>query len=297
MRIRMSLRQSMAAAVSVGAMLVASSSAMAAAPTGDFVNFKYCPYTNTAVQSCLYSSSTSGSFKLGNATVPLTASRPVILQGAFSTDDNPPYPTTFFNAVGADSLVRTPLDVPGGLIGLVSTGGWSGALIDLFNAAVRSVNGVTATAETVGAIRFDQLALLTGSGAVVTLPIRVHLENPFLGPSCYIGSSSTPITLRLTVGTTSPPAGVTPLTGSPGVLTSNENNGNTVGTYNGIKLVDNTFSVPAASNCGYLLLDKLLITAGVNLREGLPSAAGRNSAILQGNTQFGDRAATAASVR
>ena len=65
----MSLRSLAIAAVCAGAMAIAPS-AMAAAPSGIYAPFKYCPYTNTAVQSCLVSNSTSGSFKLGNATVP-----------------------------------------------------------------------------------------------------------------------------------------------------------------------------------------------------------------------------------
>ena len=46
---RMSLRPLVAAAVMAGALGVSASSASAAAPTGDYVNFKNCPYTNTAV--------------------------------------------------------------------------------------------------------------------------------------------------------------------------------------------------------------------------------------------------------
>ena len=69
---RMSLRPLVAAAVMAGALGVSASSASAAAPTGDYVNFKYCPYTNTAVQTCMYSKVTSGSFTLGNASVPIT---------------------------------------------------------------------------------------------------------------------------------------------------------------------------------------------------------------------------------
>jgi hypothetical protein len=293
MRIRKSLRPLLvAAAVSVGA-LAASTSAMAAAPTGDYADFKYCPYTNTAVQSCLYSKSTSGSFTLGNATVPLSATSPSILQGGFSFNDDAT--TTWFNAVGADTLVKTPMKVPGGLLGLVSTGGFTGWLIDAFNAAVAAGNDVYATAELVGPVKFNFLNFLIAQGTAVELPIRVHLENPFLGPSCYIGSSSNPVRLKLTTGTTAPPAGTAPLTGSTGSTTTNSDG--TVATVTNVKLVDNTFSVPAASNCGYLPLDKILITLAVNAKEGLPAAAGKNSAILIGTNKQGDRAAVQASVQ
>lgn len=293
MRIKMSVKPLIAAAVVVGA-LAMSSSAMASAPTGIWAPFKYCPYQNTAITSCILSTSTSGSFTLGNTSVPITASTPVTLQGAFRFNDDGS--STWYDAAnGGQSLPPQPLKVPGGLIGLVSTGGWSGVLIDLFNAAVAAGNDVYATAEQAGPIRFDYLAFLLQSGPTVTLPIKIHLTNPFLGPSCYIGSNSNPITLNLTDGTTSPPAPNTPITGAEGTTTTDPT-GNLV-TQSGVKLVDNSFSVPAASNCGYLLLDKLLITAGVNLREGFPSAAGRNSAILQGTILQGGGDNVAASVR
>ena len=287
MRIRMSLKPMVAAVVAVGA-LAMSSSAMAAAPTGDYAPFKYCPYTNTSAFACLVSTSTAGSIKLGNATVPLSAATPIKLQGAVGFVGSG---TVWYNAVGADTLSKTKLKVPGGLIGLVNTGGWSGILIDLFNAAVAAGNDVYATAELAGPVQINFLNYLLGlNGPTITLPIKVHLENPFLGSGCYIGSEAHPVTLALTVGTTS---GTPPLVGSTGDKSSNADG--TVLTSTNVKLVDNTFSVPGASNCGFLPLDKLLITAAVNLKEGLPAATG-NSATLQGSLQQGDRAAVQASV-
>jgi len=214
-----SLRSVAAVAVGVVASLGFAGSAVAAAPTGDYADFKYCPYTNTSVVSCVYSKTTSGSFKLGNATVPITAATPVILQGGVG--ENPDGSTPFYNAVGADTLSKTPLKVPGGLIGLVDTGGFTGFLISLFNAAVASVNDVYATAELVGPVQFNLGNILGQTGTAVGLPVRVHLENPFLGSSCYIGSSSNPVRLNLTTGTTSPPPPNTPITGSPGTLSFN----------------------------------------------------------------------------
>jgi hypothetical protein len=290
---RMSLKPLLAAVALAGVLGVSASSASAAAPTGDYVNFKNCPYTNTAVDSCLYSKVTSGSFKLGNANVPITAATPVIFQGGFAVDPNT-FLTTFYPAVGADSLVKQPIKVPGGLIGLVDTGGFSGFLISLFNAAVASVNDVYATAELAGSAKFDYFNFIVGAGTTLELPVRIHLENPFLGSNCYIGSSTTPVRLKLTVGTTAPPPPNTPISGTVGTIS--QNTGGTVTTATGASLVDNSFSVPAASNCGYLLPDMLLITAAVNLKEGLPSAAGKNTAIMQGLVSNGTRTAVQASV-
>lgn len=292
MRINMSFRPVAAAAVVVGALAMSSSAAQAATPTGAYADFKNCPYTNTAVLSCLSSKNTSGTIKLGNASVPI-APKTVTLQGGFTVGDTG---TTWFNAVGADTLVKTPLKVPGGLIGLVNTGGFSGVLIDLFNAAVAAGNDVYATAELAGPVQFNYINLLLELNApAVTLPIKVHLENPFLGSGCYIGSNSNPITLNLTSGTTSPPAGVTPLVGSRGTLSSTPDG--YIVTAVGAKLVDNTFAAPAATNCGFTFLDKPVITAAVNLKEGLPAPAGVNSAVMQGTSKIADRAQVQASAQ
>jgi hypothetical protein len=261
-----------------------SSTAMAAGPTGELAQFKYCPYQNTAVSTCIKALTTSGSFKLGTASVPITST--ITLQGGLSFDPGTGT-TTFVNAAnGGTTLSATPLNVPGGLLGLVNPGGFFGLLEQAFENAVSSANGVTATAELVGPVGFNFSAYVSASGAAITLPIRVHLENPFLGPSCYVGSAGSPITLRLTTGTTTPPAGVTPLTGSLGTFQVSPSG--LVSTAVGNKLVDNTFTVPAASNCGFLPLDKLLITAAVNLKEGFPSGTGKNAAILQGDTLLTD---------
>jgi hypothetical protein len=283
----------LSAAVSAVA-LCASGSAMAAGPTGEYAQFKNCPYTNPAVEVCVYSRTTSGSFKLGNASVPITASTPIYLQGGAGSSDVDGN-SVFYNAVGTDTLSKTKLKVPGGLVGLVNTGGWSGILIDLFNAAVASVNDVYATAELVGPVKFNAPNFLSGANdTAIELPVRVHLENPFLGSNCYIGSSGNPVRLKLRTGTTSPPPPNTPITGSPGTLSITGGGG--IINFADDKLVDNSFAAPAATNCGYLLLDRLIITAAVNLKEGLPAAAGKNTAILQGDNHIGITSAVLASI-
>lgn len=284
-----SLRPLAAAVMAVGVAALSASSAVASAPTGEFAQFKYCPYQNAAVNQCVLSTTTSGSFKLGNATVPIN--KTLTFQGGISVDGDTGASVFYDAANGGTTLSRTGLDVPGGLLGLVNPGGFFGILEQAFENAVRSANGVTATAELVGPAQFNLLPFLTNSGTAVVLPIRVHLENPFLGPNCYIGSASRPVTLRLTTGSTST---TPPLVGSGGTPSTTPDG--LVATETGVKLVDNTFSVPAASDCGYLPLDKLLITAAVNAREGLPAASG-NVAILQGTSQLGDADGVRASVR
>jgi hypothetical protein len=286
------LRPLAIAAATVGVSALTAGSALAAGPTGDSADFSHCPYTNPSVQSCIHSLTTSGSFKLGNTVVPVTA--PITFQGGYSFDFAT-LTTTFYPAVGADTLSKTPLNVPGGLLGLVNPGGFGGILEQVFEHAISFANGVTATAELVGPAHFDFWHTIISTGPSVTLPVRVHLQNTFLGPDCYVGSSAHPITLNLTEGTTSPPAGVAPMTGFGGVHSSGTIDP-TVNIATGVNIVDNTFSVPAASGCGFTFLDKPLITAAVNLKEGFPSAVGVSSASLIGTTKLGSSAGTAASV-
>lgn len=277
------LVRSLVATVAAGVATVGIAGTAVAAPTGQYADFNGCPYSNPNVQTCVFSKTTSGSIKLGNNTVPITSSTPIYLRGGVR--ENGDGTQTWYNAVnGVPTLSPTKLKVPGGLIGLVSTGGFTGFLIDVFNAAVADVNDVYATAELVGGVRFNFNNTLSQTGEGVYLPVRIKLENPFLGDGCYIGSSSNPVQLSLTTGTTAPPPPNTPITGARGTVTQNSDF--TIITVDGVKLVNNSLAVPAATNCGYLPLDKLLITAGVNAKTGLPSAAGKNHAILQGITKI-----------
>ena len=275
-----------------GATLVAASAASAAGPTGDYVDFAHCPYTNTDVTTCLYSQTTSGSFKLGNANVPINQT--ILLQGGFrrvGTTAN----YQFYNAVGADTLQKVPLEVPGGLTGLVDRDAIRAIplLGPIFDAAVNAVNGVTATAELVGPVGFSFANFNLQSGTAISLPIRIHLENPFLGSTCYIGSSSNPVTLNLTTGTTAPPAPNTPITGTSGVT---ELLPGGITKKSALSLVDNAFAAPGASDCGPWGF-QWAVTPIVNLKEGLPAAAGKNTAIQTGNLKLAGAAAVRNSVQ
>ena len=273
---RMRLKQmglSLAAASAVSLALAASANA---APTGDYAQFAHCPVANPVVVSCLYSEVTSGSFKLGTSTVPIN--KKIVLQGGFFID--PSFNATIIDAVGADTLSKTGLDVPGGLLGIMQGSGFTGVLLAAFEAAVHSANGVTATAELVAPAQINLLNFIIQSGSALTMPVRIHLENPFLGSNCYIGSSTTPVNLTMTTGTTAPPGPNTPISGSTGNTGTSPDGGITQVT--NFKLVNNSFSVPAASGCGYWPFVSL-ITAAVNLKEGLPAASGTNTAIFNGN--------------
>jgi len=114
----------------------------------------------------------------------------------------------------------------------------------------------------------------------------VHLENPFLGSSCYVGSDSSPIVIPLTTGTSGS------LHGTAGTFSAN--GGFTLLTFAGTRLVDQTFSAPGATGCGGPV-GELLIDPILNAMVGLPSGTGKNSATLEGQTQDAASSAVRAS--
>ena len=254
----------LAALTAVCALLVAATSASAAEKLNkaDFARFINCPIE--VAKGCTYGETLSGEFKMGSKQVPITT--PVILQGGLAylgTETLPLIPPRF----GAEAMSKSAQTIPGGLTGLTELIGGE----------------VKATAEIAGSpsdVLITAVFLGFGHDTAVQLPIKVHLENPILGEDCYIGSDADPIVLHLTDGTTKPPAGTEPISGKIG-----KNEGRDKGrllTFIENTLVDNTFPVPAATGCGSGLLEPV-ITAAVNLDAGLPAAAGKNVAILNGN--------------
>jgi len=119
------------------------------------------------------------------------------------------------------------------------------------------------------------------------MPLKVKLEHPLLGRRCYIGSDGDPIALDLTTGTTAPPPPNQPITGRiPGFAADPEDPRVFLVT-DGV-LVDNAFRAPGARGCGpHGVLNRVVERAAA-----LPSAAGRNTAILA----FGARSTTQAAV-
>jgi hypothetical protein len=265
-----------------------SSAASAAphSPTGEYVQFADCPLSNPAVTSCIYSLSTSGSFTLGAKTVPIK--NPVTLQGGLKVDE-----TTgglaFVGAEDGNTLSKTPQPVPGGLLGITAPSWWPSILRNFFNEVVinQGATGVNATVELAAPasqIKLDLGALLSASGPGLTLPVKIKLDNAFLGSNCYVGSNSNPVKIEFTSGTTSPPPPNTPITGNPGTLSFN--GAGTITTLSGGRLVNNTFAAPGANGCGGLF--SFLVDPFVNSIVGLPAASGRNTAILEGKIQLAE---------
>jgi hypothetical protein len=252
--------------------------------TGEFTKFQNCPYTNEEVRRCLYSVTNGGEVLLGTKKVPIE--KEVILQGGYGKpnfeEENPEFLVAkFFAATNGITLSKAAQNVPGGLLGIVpeeKSPALVKALIKFF--FENKITGVTSTlelAKPASDIRISENHLAEGEGVALKLPVKVHLENPFLGKNCYVGSSTSPITLQLTSGVTSPPKGTTPITGKVGEVEFLEEA--RILRLNGNELADNAWSAPAASGCGGII--SFLVTPIINGQIGLPSAAGKNTAILK----------------
>lgn len=274
-----------AAVLAAVMMLPASALAAPHSPTGVYARFNDCKLSNPNVDVCLYAESSAGSFTIGKKAVPIK--KPVVLQGGIEAHGEIFGPLTFVGAEDGNSLTKVPQPVPGGLLGVTAPTWWPLFLQELFNETINNgFTGVNATVELAGApstVKLSALNILTASGIGLAMPVKVKLDNPFLGSSCYIGSNSSPIQLKMTTGTTSPPPPNTPISGNPGEF-GGEGEGTIVVLKNN-KLVDNSFAAPGANGCGGLF--SFLIDPFVNSIVGVPSPAGTNTAILEGTTWMG----------
>jgi hypothetical protein len=264
------------AVVALGALLVAPG---ASAHTGEYAKFNYCPSTNKAVWKCLNSVTKSGSVVLGKKTVPIV--NPVTLQGGigFEKEDET---SAFFAATNGITLSKAPQPVPGGLSGLVNCKEISNSIERaacevVFENGLTGVNSTLELARPASEIVVSQNALAGELGVALKLPVKVHLENPLLGSTCYIGSSSAPLIWNLTTGETKPPAGTAPIHGARGTLSFIEEE--EIAKFTGNKLVDNAWSAPGATGCGGFLVEYILDPI-INASVGVPSAAGKNVATL-----------------
>jgi hypothetical protein len=231
----------------------------------------------------------SGEVVLGSKTVPIV--NPVTLQGGLGVQEEGFAP--FVAATNGVTLSKTPQPVPGGLAGLVNCKEIKNVLLRLSCEAVleNGVTGVNSTLELArpaSEIVVSENNLAAEEGVALKLPVKVHLENPFLGSSCYVGSSGSPMIWNLTTGTTAPPGPNEPITGNTGFIDFLEEGRIAFGEE--IVLVDNAWSAPGVSGCGGPLVE-LLLNPVVNVSAGLPAKAGKNTAILDNVAFFGSAAA------
>ena len=286
MRGTMCERKSLSSSMRTLLILAALTASVSVAPatktwagvTGDTSEFSLCPTDFNPPPNeqllCSHSETTGGQLTIGNSIVTISNNPDTVDLGAYSNSG--------LGIFGVEVIV-TPTNgkvfggpaqvVPGGLLGL------TGQLAPL-SKPLDPINQVTSSLELAGpatpATVVDPTAtnaFFCGAGpiaacfdgpnpmSVVTVPVKVHLHNLVLGPNCYIGSNAHPIVLNLTETANSAP--VTSGVGNAIVVT-------------GIEVADDTFAVPGASGCGLLgLLDPVL-----NLKVGLPSPSGKNSALI-----------------
>jgi hypothetical protein len=288
---------------------LASASPAMAEPKGIFNIFKECPTEVPGVTLCSIDYTTGGEVKIGNTGVPI--SKTITQQGGFLPTGNPENEREFFAipAKNGESLSKTALNVPGGLLDFIKCEEIKGyGPVEVFFRELckytfeYGVTEVTATTELVAneknPVIYNEEAAGSEEGTALTLPVRVHLKNALLGNSCYVGAESEPIELHLTTGETSPPAGVKPLHGTSGKASNESEKGLLVLHVKGSSEVDNTFAAPKAYGCGEADILGIKITGWLNFlvegKLGIPNknTKGENFAIFNGESAF----ATAAHV-
>jgi hypothetical protein len=273
--------------VSTAFALVGLSSLMFAgaadAHSGNWARFNSCPSTTAGVFKCLQSVTNGGKIVLGKKTVPIV--KPVTLQGGVGRgeENEEVFYERFYAASNGETLSKTPQPVPGGLSGLVNCKQvslfWLRSSCEaIFENGLTGVNATLELARPASEIVVSEESLGGRFGTALKLPVKVHLENPLLGSTCYIGSSSSPIIWNLTTGTTSPPAPNAPLSGTSGQLEFIE--GSQIAVFSKVGLVDNAWSAPGATGCGGFLVEYILDPI-INASVGVPSAAGTNTAALE----------------
>jgi hypothetical protein len=262
--------------------------------TGNYTKFAQCPYPNLEVKKCILSVTESGEVVLGSKKVPIV--NPVTLQGGYGAateEKEGAFFAKFYAATNGITLSKTPQPVPGGLAGIVNCKEIKDFFLRIscevtFENGLTGLNSTLELAKPASDIRVSENNLAGETGTALQMPVKFHLENPFLGSSCYVGSSSNPIIWNLTSGTTSPPPPNTPITGSAGEIEFLEEGRILLAKNN--KLVDNAWAAPGVNGCGGFLVE-LLLNPIINSASGLPAAAGKNTAILKGTLNVASAAA------
>ncbi len=259
----------------------AFASSAAAKLTGNYTKFAQCPYKNPEAFKCIYSTTVGGEVVLGSKKVPIV--NPAVLQGAFTEFDEKGF-AKFVDATNGITLSKAPQPVPGGLAGLVNCKEISNLILRAtceltFENGLTGVNSTLELARPTNEILISENNLGGEIGTALKLPIKIRLENPLLGESCYVGSSSSPIIWNLTSGTTAPPGPNKAIKGTVGEIEFLEE-GRILET-KGTTLVDNAWAAPGANGCGGVF--SFILDPIVNTSAGLPAAAGKNTAVLVNN--------------
>jgi hypothetical protein len=280
---RRMLGLTVAVAAAVAAMAAVASPALAT-PEGEFAVFAQCPLKNAELSACLWAKSESGEFVAGKQKVPIT--NPITLQGGFIENEETGV-LTFVGAENGVTVSHSPQTVPGGLAGLINCKEIKEFFLRIscelfFENSFTGATETTELAAPASSIGLNEANLISETGTALSLPVKVHLENPFLGSSCYLGSNAHPIVIEFTTGTTSPPEPNKPIKGKLGTITVV--GGGQILKISNNSLVNNSFAAPGATGCGGFLVE-LLLDPIINAKLGIPAASGHNTAILGGTLE------------
>ena len=251
----------------VAAMALLAPAVSAAEPAEGYEQFAGCPTKAESAESneCIRSDITGGHINMGNKEVPITKTVTVV------GGTNGKFENFTYNSEGG--LIAEPQKVPGGVIGLTGLT-W---LLEFFGSEALTLYADPELAGVPTEFNFNS----------VTFPLKFHLTNPagLLGNTCYIGSDSEPITLKLTTGTTEPPPPNEPITGKEpklsfdalGIIHLDE------GIY-----VDNSFAAPGVNGCQLVLFGFIPISINglIDETSELPSPAGTNEAVQEFSLEF-----------
>ncbi len=247
-------RAAVAAVVAAMAVMIGAGAAQAAFP-----DFTGCTSRTPETGVCVDIQQRSGNLNINGFNVPLHET----LEIRGTLIPNGTERPLFQAPAGSTGFIGRTERVPGGLLGIEWIPG-------------TTVLAITELAGSPSAIRLNLQDLS------VQLPVKVRLVNVLLGMDCHIGNNSRPVRLTLITGTTSPPAPNRPISGRVGTSGEIPGGFSVVGNTH----VENAFAVPGATECG---LGLGLINSLVNLKLGLPSAAGKNSIVLNSDVAIAVR--------
>jgi hypothetical protein len=252
--------------------------------SGDWAGLNRCPVDNptmlaadgvTNIALCLAVTSPNGSLTIGGLTLPTKASN---LQAGVVINETGQGATLVSPADGAAE--NESIEVPNGLQALICPS--SGRLAWRvcrpprhdgrdYEHSSQLTNLTVSMVQAGEPSNFNLFAGLSLNQPLLSLPVKIHLQNRLLGNRCYIGSDAEPIIIQ-PENTTAP------------TVKGEEFDGNGTPDPNGpltkIQLADtqgsSSFAVPAATGCGFMgIFDE-----AIDNHMSLPSAAGKNSLVF-----------------
>jgi hypothetical protein len=227
--------------------------------------FKECPVNaiygppNGGVPVCVVGVANQGTIDIG--TLDTTFQGPGEVDGAFHGLALPP---SWADALDGQSFTAPPQLLSEPALALLGNPA---------NVPPPANSRVYVVAEQAGQLAFS-VTITSGIVTTLSVPLKFHIENPVVGPNCYIGTDASPVTLTLTTGTSGP------LTGTLGSIRGFSFGSTSAGLQTlGTEVVDGQFSTPGATGCG----TEGYWDSAIDSTNSLPSPSGANRAVLYGN--------------